>query len=212
MFLLYTFLWFYLYFYLRKVNSFNINYNSYFVAFVHANISVLINGLNYYFIDRYKNWDSEYNIISNQAISISLGYFMYDLYHTIFTNFNKIYIIHHSLSIFTLLFSYRTQTCSKLVSTFLLFGELSNPLQIIWYLSDKLGYPKLEEIIFPIYSFLFVSIRTLIVPYLMLNILFEYYNNYYIIFYCLCYTLGLIGSFKWTKKIVKKIIKRYVKP
>jgi len=209
MFLLYTFLWLYLYTIIKKNNKYDKNYNSYFISFVHANLSILCNGLNYYYIESYKDWDSEYNFLSNHAICLSLGYFSYDLYHTMFTNYNKMFTMHHLLCIFTLLISYRTQTCSKLVSTFLLLGEISNPSQIIWYLSYKHGYNKVEKIIFPIYSLFFVSIRTLIIPYLMLNISFRLYRNYFILLYCMCYSLGLIGSFKWTKQIVIKNINRY---
>jgi len=211
MYLLYTLLWFLVYFNINKKNNLDTNYNSYIVAFIHATLSIFLNGLNYFCIDRFNDWDSSYNILSNQAICVSLGYFIYDLYHTTIKNYNKIFTIHHLLSITTLLFSYNTQTCSKLVSTFLLYGEISNPLQIIWYLSDKFGYNTLEKMVFPIYSLLFISIRTIIIPYLIFDIIKKLYHNYYILIYCTFYTIGLIGSYKWTQKMIIKSKNRYFK-
>ena len=206
----YVIMWSAIYYLIEKNNSLTNNYNSYIVAFIHSVIAVILYSINFIYYEYDKEWDSSLNILSIHSISISIGYFIYDLYHVYLINYNKMFIKHHLLSIGTLILTYYLNIGSKIITLMILLGELSNPFQTSWYLARKLNYEKIEKILFPLYCFPFIIIRTAITPYILISILYHHHTNIYILLICSVFFLGLYGSLFWTKKLISICYNRYI--
>ena len=86
----------------------------------------------------------------------------------------------------------------------LFWGEITNPLQISLFLSRYLNYKKIETYIFPVFSFNFIVVRSIIMPYahfILINKMAT--TNYSLILLAI---IGNIGGLIWVKDIIKKLI------
>jgi hypothetical protein len=144
-------------------------------------------------------------------ITFSSSYFIYDLIIMMFTNINILFILHHLLILMVYYITITYNYSAKFVILSIFWGEITNPLQITWRLSNKLNYKKLENFVFPVFSFNFIIVRTIVVPlmqYSMLSTMFENKDYYYpTIGLSILSILGNIGGILWTKQIYNKLVK-----
>ena len=153
--------------------------------------------------------DNHDNNISIKLINLSASYFIYDCLIMLMNNFSLVFFLHHIIILgfycITLTYDYGY----KLVILTLFWGEITNPLQITWFLSRELNYKKLEHYIFPVFSFNFIIIRTAVLPiihYTMISSLFKTTDNYYpTIGLGILSILGTLGGIMWSKKMIKKL-------
>ena len=156
------------------------------------------------------NNDNNDNSISIKLINFSASYFIYDCLFMLLNNFSLVFFLHHIIILgfycITLTYDYGY----KLVILSLFWGEITNPLQITWFLSRVLNYKKIEHYIFPIFSFNFIIIRTAVLPiihYTMISSLFKTTDYYYpTIGLSILTILGTLGGLIWSTKIMKKLV------
>ena len=177
------------------------------VAFYHSLLCIFLTSTSFI----YNTVDYEpISAFRSDILIFSLSYFIYDLYHVIYSKFDKLFIVHHILCILTIISVLLLNNLGILVSQCLFIGEITNPLQITWSISRVLNYNKITDYIFPIFSFNFIIVRTFVIPYyhyLLLKDMFG--NSYTIINYTLIIIslIGNIGSLMWVRAIILKLIK-----
>lgn len=175
------------------------------ISFIHASLISILTGISI-FISHDWNWNDEYTLYQKYIVYLSVGYFIYDLYHVIYKNPSSIFIMHHLVAIIGGYLSVTQNCLSKLLLYSLFLGEITNPCQIIWYISKKTKKTRVEQLIFPIYVFNFIVIRSIIIPYYMLQTLWYLSTsqqiNIYIIIIFSCASMAILGSMIWIKKLI----------
>ena len=137
---------------------------------------------------------SDKTIISNW-IYFSLFYFIYDTYWCIYLR-SHMFIAHHICCIFVLVYTLMSDNYYILISIALFLGEATNPIFCTIKLFKEFGYKT--KLLFIIFSVLFVSIRFIIVPLILLHILFNFSGTKkYVIL--LTGILLIAGSLFWAK-------------
>ena len=146
-------------------------------------------------------FDSEKTLI----IYISASYFIYDILFMFITKFSLMFFLHHALILSVYYITLSNDYGVKLVMYTLFWGELTNPLQISWFVSRYLNYKEIEKYIFPVFSFNFILVRSIIMPYTHFILIQKMREiNYSLI---LLSIIGNIGGLIWVKDIIKKLIK-----
>ena len=146
-------------------------------------------------------FDSEKTLI----IYISASYFIYDCLFMFITKFSLMFFLHHLLILSVYYITLTNDYGVKLVMYTLFWGELTNPLQISWFVSRYLNYKEIEKYIFPVFSFNFILVRSIIMPYTHFILIQKMREiNYSLI---LLSIIGNIGGLIWVKDIIKKLIK-----
>jgi len=146
-------------------------------------------------------FDSEKTLI----IYISASYFIYDILFMFITKFSLMFFLHHLLILSVYYITLSNDYGVKLVMYTLFWGELTNPLQISWFVSRYLNYKEIEKYIFPVFSFNFILVRSIIMPYTHFILIQKMREiNYSLI---LLSIIGNIGGLIWVKDIIKKLIK-----
>ena len=146
-------------------------------------------------------FDSEKTLI----IYISASYFIYDILFMFITKFSLMFFLHHLLILSVYYITLTNDYGVKLVMYTLFWGELTNPLQISWFVSRYLNYKEIEKYIFPVFSFNFILVRSIIMPYTHFILIQKMREiNYSLI---LLSIIGNIGGLIWVKDIIKKLIK-----
>ena len=146
-------------------------------------------------------FDSEKTLI----IYISASYFIYDILFMFITKFSLMFFLHHLLILSVYYITLTNDYGVKLVLYTLFWGELTNPLQISWFVSRYLNYKEIEKYIFPVFSFNFILVRSIIMPYTHFILIQKMREiNYSLI---LLSIIGNIGGLIWVKDIIKKLIK-----
>ena len=187
---------------------YNIQLSSSFVSFIHAILTILYSG----YIIQYDMLESDVNTFNtNQLIliKISAGYFVYDILFMLFDKISAMFLFHHMLilGVYYLTTSYNLG--SSLITYTIFWGEITNPLQITWYVSKYLKHRRLEKYMFPVFSFNFILIRMFVIPYyhyiLLYNRILELTTYYEFLLLSLVF-IGDLASLVWINTIFKKII------
>lgn len=187
---------------------YNIQLSSSFVSFIHAILTILYSG----YIIQYDMLESDVNTFNtNQLIliKISAGYFVYDILFMLFDKISAMFLFHHMLilGVYYLTTSYNLG--SSLITYTIFWGEITNPLQITWYVSKYLKHRRLEKYMFPVFSFNFILIRMFVIPYyhyiLLYNSILELTKYYEFLLLSLVF-IGDLASLVWINTIFKKII------
>ena len=170
------------------------------VSFTHALITILFS-LYIILNDDFSldHFDSEKTLI----IHISASYFIYDCVFMFINKFSIMFFLHHLLILVVYYISLTNDYGSKLVMYTLFWGEITNPLQISWFLSRYLNYKKIENYIFPVFSFNFILVRSIIMPYTHFILIQKMRETNYCLI--LLSIIGHMGGFLWIKDIIKKI-------
>ena len=127
--------------------------------------------------------------------------------------YSNIFVIHHLLVISAYLTSLTYDYGSKLVFLTIFIGEITNPLQISWFLSKYLKYDKIKEFVFPIFACVFLIFRTIVFPLFFIKMYYQMYNDniqvipYFSLF--ILNLLGIFGSFIWCQKLIINIKKHF---
>jgi len=145
-------------------------------------------------------FDTEKTLI----IHISASYFIYDCIFMFITKFSLMFLLHHLLILAVYYVTLTNDYGVKLVIYTLFWGEITNPLQISWFLSRYLNYKKIENYVFPVFSFNFVLVRSIIMPYTHFILITQMRELSYSLI--LLSVLGNIGGLIWVKNIIKKLI------
>ena len=147
----------YLFFVHNVIRFYIPNFNDYkisciIVSLTHALTTILYSG---YIINNYLENDS-FNSYQYHLINISASYFVYDAIFLCIHNFSLIFFLHHIIILLVYYVATSYELGAKLVIYTLFWGEITNPLQISWYLSKCLTYNNLRDYIVTIYSFKFI--------------------------------------------------------
>jgi hypothetical protein len=218
--LLYSLIWTCLYYtinkkmtipekYIEKTGRFFLISN--YISFIHATIISIFTGLT--ILNNY-DWEicSPLTMWQYHIVSLSFGYFSYDLYHRIFTKPDLMFALHHIVSLICLYCVLTTELYGRFIVTALFLGEVTNPFQTIWYISKKTGLCKLEKFVFPIFFFSFTLIRCIIGPYIILNWGYKMIMNGCPVYYSLIISsgilLGSLGSVFWISKMNPFVFKK----
>ena len=146
-----------------------------------------------------------FDIEKTLLIHISASYFIYDCLFMFITKFSLMFFLHHLLILAVYYITLTNDYGVKLVMYTLFWGEITNPLQISCFLSRYFNYKQIEKYIFPVFSFNFILVRSIIMPYthfILINEMID--TNYSLI---LLSIIGNIGGLIWVKDIIKKLIK-----
>jgi hypothetical protein len=182
------------------------------VAFYHSTICVLLMSPSILFnmIDYKSLWIARYD-----SLIFSLTYFIYDLYHVIYSKFDKLFIIHHSLCILTIGSILYLDQLGPLIAQCLFLGELTNPLQNLW------RYFKIKKIVywenhmFKLFSILFLLIRGIVSPlyvyYAVNNIIYSDINLFFSLTISTYLLAGTLGSLIWCLNLIQVITKKNTK-
>jgi hypothetical protein len=190
-----------LFFYICLPKTYNsITIISNLVSLTHALITIILSLniiLNDEFILDHYNYDKMW------IIKISSAYFIYDCLFMLLNNFSMMFFLHHLLILAVYYITISNDYGTKLVIYTLFWGEITNPLQISWFLSRYLNYKKIETYIFPVFSFNFILVRSLIMPYVHFMLINKMASTDYSL--VLLSIVGNIGGLIWVKDIIKKI-------
>ena len=170
------------------------------VSFTHA-IFTIIASLHVILNDEFiiDNYDYKKTLI----IHISASYFIYDCLFMLINKFSIMFFLHHLLILSVYYITLSNDYGTKLVMYTLLWGEITNPLQISWFLSRYLNYKKIEHYIFPVFSFNFILVRSIIMPYAHFILIKKMPSTNYSL--VLLSIIGNIGGLIWVKDLIKKI-------
>ena len=147
------------------------------------------------------NFDTEKTLI----IHISASYFIYDCLFMLISKFSLMFFLHHLLILAVYYITLTNNYGVKLIIYTLFWGEITNPLQISWFLSKYFKYEQIENYIFPVFSFNFILVRCIIMPYTHFILIKQMsYTNYSLI---LLSIFGNIGGLIWVKNMIQKLIK-----
>ena len=186
----------------------NIQLSSSFVSLIHAILTILYSG----YIIQYDMLESDvhtFNVHQLNLVKISAGYFVYDILFILFNKISAMFLFHHILilGVYYLTTSYNIG--ASLITYTIFWGEITNPLQITWYVSKYLKHHRLEKYMFPVFSFNFILIRMFVIPYyhyiLLYNSILELYTYYDFTLLSLVF-IGDLASLVWINTIFKKII------
>ena len=154
-------------------------------------------------------------MVRYDSLIFSLTYFIYDLYHVIYSKFDKLFIIHHSLCILTIGTILYLDKLGPLIGQCLFLGEITNPLQNLWryFKIKKIVY--WENYVFQLFSMLFLFIRGFVSPiyvyYAVNNMINSDINLFFSITISLYLILGTVGSLIWCLNLVQVITKKNTK-
>ena len=171
------------------------------VSFTHA-VFTIITSLHVILNDEFiiDNYDYEKTLI----IHISASYFIYDCLFMLINKFSIMFFLHHLLILAVYYITISNDYGAKLVMYTLFWGEITNPLQISWFLSRYLNYKKIEHYIFPVFSFNFILIRSIIMPYAHFILIKKMPSTNYSL--VLLSIIGNIGGLIWVKDIIQKLV------
>jgi hypothetical protein len=96
-------------------------------------------------------------------------------------------------------------------------GELTNPLQSIWTIARKAKFESLEILFSPVFTIAFISIRVVILPPVLMDILLDYYHSYvngslqlvYAISWGFMSSSMTIGGMLWSWKLARGFFKKH---
>jgi hypothetical protein len=188
----------------------NVKLSSSFVSLTHAMVTMLYSG---YIIkyDMIGNDIHTFNQNQLMLIKISAGYFVYDTLFMLFNNISAMFLFHHMLILCVYYLTTSYNIGSSLITYTIFWGEITNPLQITWYVSKYLKNHALENYMFPVFSFTFILIRMFVIPYyhyiLLYNSILEL-STYYEIALLILVFIGDLASLFWINTIFKKIINK----
>jgi hypothetical protein len=191
-----------------KYTSFKLRISSNLVSLTHALGTI---GGSAYIL--YNNNLNNFDSLSNEVMTLmtfSASYFIYDLIMMMFTTIDIIFFLHHLLilMVYWIVDSYNYG--AKFVILSILWGEITNPLQITWRISRVLNYKKIENYVFPAFSASFIIVRTVVLPFIHYNMLSSMFENkdYYVptLGLIALSALGNIGGMIWTRQILNKLI------
>ena len=146
---------------------------------------------------------------------LTIGYFIIDTLIYILANGDKIYIIHHLVSIKMGYLILNGGYGKGVIIIGLFLGEITNPIQKIWELTKYNKSPHFTTIN-NLYTPFFTIIRALVFPYVIYNLLYETYINNDIgllhKFSIMCDFFAIqIGSWYWCYLLSKGFIKYHRK-
>ena len=182
------------------------------VAFLHSVICVIIMSPSLLFnmIDYNRLWSARYD-----SLLFSLTYFIYDLYHVIYSKFDKLFILHHLLCILTICSILYLDKLGVLIAQCLFIGEITNPLQNLWRYFKIKNMVELEKKSFKLFSFLFLIIRGVVSPLYIYNALSKIMSSDINIFFAstvsLYLFLGTFGSLIWCYNLIHVMIEKKIK-
>ena len=188
----------------------NIQLSASCVSFSHAIITILYSG----YIIQHKAISSDiHSFDTNQLmlVKISAGYFVYDSLFMLLHKISPLFLFHHVLILLVYYLTTSYNIGSSLITYTLFWGELTNPLQITWYVSKYLKICILENYMFPVFSFNFILIRMFIIPYyhwvLLYSRILELYTYHEFTLLILVF-IGDLASLCWIKTIFNKIMNK----
>ena len=193
-----------------KYNSCKLRISNNIVSLTHA-LGTIVGSAYLLYLDTF-NPINNFDSLSNQIMTLmtfSASYFIYDLIMLMFTNIDILFILHHLLILMVYCIALTYNYGEKFILLSIVWGEITNPLQITWSISRKLKYKKLENYVFPIFSISFIIVRTIILPFMHYSMLSSMIENkeYYIpsLGLTALSILGNFGGMLWSKQIIIKL-------
>lgn len=121
-------------------------------------------GMSAYALYKEDHWNDINTPLQNKIVIWSLGYFLFDICNVLIRDFSWEFLFHHvCTSSFWLSCYYLNQGgYYGILAGF--FAEITNPVQIIWSFSRKNNLTKLHNLISPLFTFYFISVRAFILP------------------------------------------------
>jgi hypothetical protein len=197
------------------------------IGIIHASVLTyggLMELINLY----YNNNGLDYlRLNSNLEIALiewSFSYFIIDLVHFWLHEREDLFLlIHHLISIgfFVSILYCNRGGVSYLVAA--IGGEITNPVQSLWYLSKQGGYQRTYQFLSPVFTLLFVLFRVVLVPLIIYDLGHNYYKQIIIehnkielnpIFPLTWFSMSVLmglGGIVWSIQLVKGLIKFYTK-
>jgi hypothetical protein len=153
-------------------------------------------------------------------VAVSISYYMTDMIIVGFTRPEYIYVAHHIASIIIIITYYiYSDTFPITYSYSMIIAEITNPFQLAftYLIESKQTNKKRYFCVNTIFTFIFTFVRTLIIPFVYLDLNrivyqnFKLSNNYATIFE-VCIISGIIGSFIWNYNLAKGYYKKVYLP
>jgi len=129
---------------------------------MHGLIAVPLAIADYYYS---LQWDhaAPMNEIGRILLNISVTYFIVDGLYFI-SQGDPLILIHHIVAASFGICCFYSNYASLAYSAAIIVGEVTNPLQSIWFLSREGNHKKIHERISPIYTAVFIPIRIIVTP------------------------------------------------
>jgi hypothetical protein len=138
-----------------------LSFASQITSMAHA-VSVL--GLSAYALWTEPHWTDINTPLQNKIAMWSLGYFLFDTLNILYRDFSWEFLFHHGCSSGFWLSCYHLNRGGYYGMIAGLVGEITNPVQIVWSFARKNRLTKLYNLMSPIFTVYFISVRCLVIP------------------------------------------------
>ena len=183
------------------------------VSFVHAFITCFLSSILLLTQNQW-NWDDGFTPIQKQIITFSQSYFIYDIIYMLMYSYSSTFILHHICVLLAYYISLTYNYGSKLVFCTIFIGEITNPLQISYFISKYLKLDKINDYFLPVFSFNFLIFRNIVFPttffvmyYQMLNDNFQAVPYFSLM---ILHLSGISGGIVWSKKLIGIIKSKFI--
>jgi hypothetical protein len=153
-------------------------------------------------------------------VAVSISHYMTDMIIVGFTKPQYIYVAHHIAATILIITYYIYANMSPITYSYsMIIAEITNPFQLAFiYLNEsKLTNKKRYFCVNTIFTFIFTFVRTLIIPFIYLDLKRIAYNDfklsyYYATVFEVCIVSGMIGGLMWNYNLIKGYYKKVYLP
>jgi hypothetical protein len=182
------------------------------VAFILSMIHALTSlGISLYLLANYHKHEIYDSILYHIAVAVSLSHYITDMLVVGYYEVQYLYIVHHTVSIIMITIFYINSHISPQTYPFsMVFMEITNPFQIIfsYLINTKQTKQKRFFVVSTIFTFMFTFVRTLVIPFIYLDLFNSIYNEVKItgfqaIICEICGVTGVLGGLLWNYGLLK---------
>ena len=201
---------FYGYFYLRETmssRSETIWVTNRVVSMVHALLTSLTavwwlyqTGSEFSYTDPTTPWQME-------IMYFSMSYFIVDLAYLVIVEWSLVYVVHHLCCLLVWWYILVLGRYGSLALFGLFWGETTNPVVLWWSLSKRFGRQNLAKWLFRLMLFMFIPIRSVIIPVISVRAMSEIWASEHGIITPMVMILSIVilvlGGIWWSYRLIR---------
>jgi hypothetical protein len=203
---------------LNKFTELNIySQISFILSSTHALLSLFGSAYIYWMV---KQEDIINTYLYHILVATSISHYMTDMIIVGFIKPQYIYLAHHIAATILIIIYYIYVNTSPIIYSYsMIIAEITNPFQLafIYLIESKQTDKKRFFCVNTIFTFMFTFVRTLIIPFVYLDLQRTAYQNFklygtYAIIFEICILSGMIGGIIWNYNLVKGYYKKIYLP
>ena len=155
-----------------------------------------------------------------RVMAFSFAYFAQDIVHFVLVEpHDTTLLLHHIICILFYTSVLHAHVGGVAMLAAVLMGELTNPLQCVWYLAKLSRATQLYERVSPVFTFSFLAVRVLLVPVWVVDIVRAYVGGWRRgelgAWYAVCWSAMsvamMLGSWAWSWSLLSGYLKMRAK-